>query len=461
MVGARGRAVVLGASIAGMLAARVLADFYESVTVVERDVLPDGPQQRRGVPQGRHIHGLLSSGSDALDILFPGLLNEIVADGAVTFNFADPSLAWVRFGGHDLYRGGRAMTSINSYSCTRPFLEAHIRGRLRSCANVSILDGRDVVELIAAAPDRVTGILIADRRGGKETTLNADLVVDAMGRGARTPAFLEKLGYGRPVEEGTVVHLAYSSQLLRIPPGALGEKLVLVGPTPQRPTAVALAEVEDDAWMLTVSGMAGVEPPTETAALLAFAEQIGPPPLVSALQASKPISEITRYRYPVSQRRRYERMRRFPSGLLLFGDAMCSFNPIYAQGMSVAALEALTLRECLQGGDHQLTRRFFQSSAKPIGTAWQMANGADLAQPQVEGRRSLATRASAKYTDGLLAATTSHLAVTEQFLRVMHLIDPPSRLLRPSVMMRVALAPRRRSSEKRTPSPVDHRSAAP
>jgi 2-polyprenyl-6-methoxyphenol hydroxylase-like FAD-dependent oxidoreductase len=195
------RAVVLGASMGGLLAARVLSDFYRTVLVVERDLLPGEPAQRRGVPQGRHVHGLLSSGSRVLEELFPGLLAELVANGANVLE-GDPSLVCVRFGGHELGRSGRLTDPkvLTSYLASRPFLEAHVRNRLRAIGNVAILDGHDAVELIAAQPHRVTGVRVANRDDGMEQVLDADLVVDGLGRSARTPAFLDRLGYGRPPE---------------------------------------------------------------------------------------------------------------------------------------------------------------------------------------------------------------------------------------------------------------------
>lgn len=438
------RAVVLGASMGGLLAARGLAEFYRSVVVVERDELPDGSAQRRGVPQGRHVHGLLAGGAAALNTLFPGMLDELVAAGGHLLDGGDLSQVWLRLGGHDLNRTGAFGKPLVSYLASRPFLEAHVRQRVRSLGNVSILDGHDVVELVAATTDRVSGVRIAERATRGERELAADLVIDAMGRAGRTPAFLGAHGYGRPAEEHITVAVAYASQLLRIPPGTLTEKLILVGAVPERPTGGALFACEQDTWMLTLAGLAGHEPPTDRAGMLRYAAEFAPPPMLAALQAGEPLTEVSRYRYPASVRRRYHTMARFPAGLLVCGDAMCSFNPVYGQGMSVAALEAVTLRDCLSYGSDDLARRFFQASAKAVDAAWQMASGADLALPQVQGRRSVRTRLANRYTQRLLAAAESDIVITEAFFRVMNLIDPPSRLLRPKVMFRAVAAQQRR-----------------
>src|SRR6476661_3361416 len=436
-------AVVLGASMGGLLAARVLADCYETVTVVERDVLPETSANRRGVPQGRHVHLLLGRGSQVLDELFPGFLDELVAAGAPSYN-SDMSKLYLSNGGHLFPRSGRAK-DVPFFLPSRPLLESHVRRRMRAVANVTVLDGHDVVELTSTPPrDRVTGALVRARPNGSERVLGADLVVDAMGRGARTPAFLEGLGYGRPAEDQLGMRLAYSSQLLRIPPGMLNELMVIIGPVPGRPTGMALFGNENNTWMFSVIGMVGREPPDELAEMLAFVEDFAPAHVLAAIRAGEPLAEVARYRMPSSQWRRYDKMRRFPAGLLVFGDAICSFNPIYGQGMTVAALEALALQRCLRRGQRDLAPRFFRAAAKPIGVAWQLAVGADLAMPEVEGTRTLPMRLMNGYVDRLLTAAESDAEVVERFSRVISFLDPPTSLFHPALIARVATTNLRR-----------------
>jgi len=216
-------AVVLGASIAGMLAARVLADHFDTVTVVDRDVLGDAPETRRGVPQGRHLHGLLLRGAQALDELFPGFLDEFVADGAACFDGSDLSRLYFCMNGHLGVRSGSSQ-KIRAYSASRPFLEYHIRRRLRAMPNIAMLEAHDFVDVTTTAQrDRVTGVVTARHGGNGVWQLRADLVVEATGRGARTPVMLERVGYGRPAEDKVTVHLKYSTQLVRLPPDALRE----------------------------------------------------------------------------------------------------------------------------------------------------------------------------------------------------------------------------------------------
>lgn len=447
------RAVVLGASMGGLLAARVLADFYRTVAVVERDVLPDGPAHRRGVPQGRHAHALLGRGSQVLGELFPGFLDDLVAAGTPVLDYSDLSMGFLCVGGHQFMRTGGFTDIPPLYFPSRPLLEGLVRRRVRDTANITLLEGYDVVDLTSTpSRDRVTGAHVRSRDGESDQMLAANLVVDATGRGSRTPVFLETLGYGRPREDQVTVRLVYCSQLLRIPPGMLEELVVLVSAVPGRPTGMALFAHENNTWMFTVGGMAGHEPPSEPAEMLAFVEGLAPSRVLAAIAAAEPLTEVCRFRYPASRWLRYDKMSTFPAGLLVFGDAFCSFNPLYGQGMTVAALQAQALHQCLCSGANGLARRFFRAAAKPVGVAWQFAVGGDLNLPEVEGPRPLSTRFANRYVDRIQTAAEFDIVVAEQFTKVIALLDPPTQLLHPNFIFRVAtvnVRRRRRDSRER------------
>ena len=440
-------ALVLGASMAGLLAARSLSDFYDTVTVVERDPLPDTPSEnvaaRRGVPQGRHLHGLLPRGAQVLEELFPGILDELVLDGAHYIDGRDLSQLYYNLGGHLMVRSGGA-TSFTAYLATRPFLEEHVRARMRTIANVMLLEEHDIVGL-TATPDRhrVTGAQVVNRRTREDMTLSADLVVDATGRGARTPTWLDRLGYDRPAEDHVAVHLTYVSQFLRMAPDALHELGFVVGVVPGRPHGLGMLHSENDTWMFTVFGIAGHEPDPDLSTMCEVVEDYAPAHLLAAIRAAEPLGEPTRHRQPSSQWRRYDKMRGFPEGLLVIGDAICSFNPIYGQGMTVAALEALALRDCLSCGTMDLARRFFRAAAVPIRQAWELSANPDLSLPEIDGTPPLLTRLLNVYVDRVLTAAEYDPVAVNQFFRVTALIDPATRLLRPSMIWRAALAKRR------------------
>jgi hypothetical protein len=253
------RVVVLGASMAGLLAARVLADAFAQVTVVDRDQLPKGSAQRRGVPQGDHLHALLARGQQALEELFPGLTAALVAQGVPAGDMLANARLYLSG-----YRLRQAHTGLVLLCASRPVLEGHVRARVRELANVAFLDSCDIMGL-AATPDgrRVTGARVQRREGGNaEEVLGADLVVDATGRGSRTPPWLETLGYARPVKDEVRIGLGYATRNYRLPRGALGGDLAaLHGLTPQHPRGGALQVLDAGRLMVTLGGVLGDHPP--------------------------------------------------------------------------------------------------------------------------------------------------------------------------------------------------------
>jgi 2-polyprenyl-6-methoxyphenol hydroxylase-like FAD-dependent oxidoreductase len=428
-------AVVLGASMAGLLAARVLADAYGQVTVIDRDQLPEESTHRRGVPHGRHAHALLARGQQALEELFPGLTAELVAQGVPTGDLLANGRWYVS--GHRLRQAPIGLVTL---SASRPLLEGYVRARVRALPNLRFLDSHDIVGL-AATPDgrRVTGVrVLRGADGSAEELLGADLVVDATGRGSRTPIWLQALGYARPETEQVRVGLGYATRTYRLPPDALdGDLAVLDAPTPEHPRGGALLLLEGDRWMVTLAGMLGDHPPTDPDGFLAFARSLRFPDIYQTIRDAEPLDDPVPFRFPASVRHRYERLGRFPDGLVVMGDAVCSFNPIYGQGMSVAALEALTLRRHLERGAEPQPRRFFGDLARVVDVPWDIAVGGDLAVPGVQGRRSLKVRLVNAYIARLHGAAEHDASLASVFVRVAGLVAPPQSLLRPNVAVRV------------------------
>jgi 2-polyprenyl-6-methoxyphenol hydroxylase-like FAD-dependent oxidoreductase len=429
------RAVVVGASMAGLLAARVLADRYAQVMVLDRDELPQTPTHRRGVPHGRHVHVLLAAGQHVLEQLFPGFTAELVAHGAPV---GDP-LANGRWyvSGHRLRQ---AATGLVALCASRPLLEGHVRARVRALPNVALLNACEVVGLATTADGRrVTGARVLRQAVGVgEEVRGADLVVDASGRGSRTPQWLEALGYGWPVTEQVRIGLGYATRTYRLAADALGGDLgVLQAATPEHPRAAGLLVMEGGRWMLTLGGMLGDHPPTDPDGFLAFARSLRFPDIFQMIRDAQPLDDPVAFRFPASVRHRYERLGRFPDGLLVVGDAVCSFNPIYGQGMSVAALEALTLRRHLQQGTRPRPQQFFRDLARTVDVPWDIAVGGDLVFPGVQGRRTVKVRLGNAYIARLHAAAAHDARLAAAFVRVAGLIEPPGSLLRPGIVLRV------------------------
>ena len=428
-------AVVIGASIAGLLAAHVLADRYGQVTVIERDELPDTPTHRRGVPHGRHLHALAARGQQALEELLPGITAAVVADGAP----AGDLLADARFylSGHRLAQAHSGLTLL---CASRPLLEHHVRARVRTHPNLRLLDRCDVVGLVTSPTgQRVTGVRVLRRADGSaEELLDADLVVDASGRGSRTPAWLEALGYSPPQQDQVRIGLGYTTRTYRLPDSAIdGNVAMLVAATPQHPRTGAMQRLEGDRWMLTLAGILGDHPPSDPNGFVEFARSLPFPDVWEAIRDAEPLDDPIAFRFPASVRHRYERLHRFPAGLLVTGDALSSFNPIYGQGMSVAALEALTLRRHLAPDAEPQPRRWFRDIARLVETPWQMAAGGDLLFPGVPGRRTRTMRLMGAYFTRLHAAAADDAQLAAAFVRVAGLVTPPQSLLRPGVALRV------------------------
>jgi 2-polyprenyl-6-methoxyphenol hydroxylase-like FAD-dependent oxidoreductase len=438
-------AVVIGASVAGLLAARVLSDVYERVTIVERDQLPAVGEGRKAVPQGSHAHVMLASGQRAIEELLPGITDELFAAGAQSCK----SMREIRFviAGHEMTRDA---VGADVLLASRPLIEGHIRRRVLALPNVTVRERCDAVELLTSSDrERVSGVRVRGRDGNsREERLDAGLVVAASGRAARIPALLEAFGYPRPTEDRLTVDLSYVSRRVRPRPGALGtDKLIGFGARPGLPRGVMLIAQEDH-WILTVSGYgAQHHPPTDEQGYLDFVATVVPPDVHAAIRDSEPLGDLVTHGFPANQRRRYERLKRFPHGLLVVGDAISSFNPLYGQGMSVAALEAIELRHCLERGQQRLAQRFFRAAGKVVKQAWDMAIGGDLALPEVEGHRSVLLRMTNAYVERLLRVAEHDPIVAAAFGDVGDLLAPPQEIMRPRILWRVL-----RGNLRRTPA---------
>ncbi|HEX5405936.1 MAG TPA: FAD-binding monooxygenase [Pseudonocardiaceae bacterium] len=431
-------AVVLGASMAGLLATRVLSESYERVTVVDRDTLTGVWGPRRGVPQGPHAHGLLARGHQILEELFPGLTKELTDESDVPLGDLNGDIRWY-FGGHRVAHGHYGLACI---SATRPILEAHIRNRVAALANVTMIEETDIVGVEASADrSRVIGAYI--QRHGVSTSefLAADLVVDATGRGSRSPVWLEELGYERPAEDKIKVSLAYTTRHYKLKRDIFQGDLSInpvAGPGSPRGAIFSRIKESDPFYAeLSLAGMLGDHPPTDHDGFEAFARSLPAKEIGDAISDAEPLTDPVTFRFPASVRKRYERLTRFPAGLLPIGDAVCSFNPVYGQGMSVAALEAMTLRTLLAKGSVPAPRKYLKAIAKVIDVAWDVAAGGDLADPAVEGERTRKIKFQNSFNAKVVGAAMQDATVTDLFFRVACFVESPGAFFKPSNLRKI------------------------
>jgi len=425
-------AVVIGASMGGLLAARALADFYDRVTLLERDSFPAIGQNRKGVPQGQHTHGLLARGREVIEHFFPHITDELVARGA-TLRDLGAEVRWV----HDGACHHQGASGLNGLALSRPLLEGVVRARLLHLPNVSAIEQCDVEGLVTEGQS-VTGVRIVRRASGGEEVRHADLVVDASGRGSHTPQWLEAMGFERPIEEKVQIGVGYATCTYRIKGDAADAMQgIVIGAMPPNTRVGVLLRQEGDRFIVTAAGYFGDYPPTDPAGFVEFVRRMPTLDIYDAIRDAEPLTPITAFRYPASTRRRYERLDRFPEGYLAFGDALCSFNPIYGQGMTAAALEALALHGCLRAGTDSLARRFFAEVARVIDIPWSMAVGNDLRFAQADAPRTPLIRFINWYMSKLHPVAWNDPVVAAAFLRVVNLMAPPPSLMRPAIAWRI------------------------
>lgn len=427
------RAVVVGGSMAGLLAARVLAEHFERVTVVDRDRFPEVPDHRKGVPQSLHAHGILPRGQEIIGRLFPEIEADLRADGAPSAG--GKYLAVISPAGRlplGPLEGGTGRGSFAS----RFLLEWHVRRRLATYEGVEFLADHDVVGLAATEDNvRVVGVNLRRRGGGVEPwTLQADLVVDASGRNSRSPRWLQELGYEAPPEETIDSGIGYASRFYKKPINwpVDWEGIIVNGRPPDNPRAGLILPIEDGKWHVTVGGFAGHHPPTDEAGFLEWAKGLPDPSVHEAIRVAEPLTPIRAYRTPRNRLRRFERLPRWPENFIVTGDAVCAFNPIYGQGVTVSAMDAELLEKslgrkgALGGAKPGFARRFQKDLAKVVATPWMIASSEDL-RWGVESSgvgRTLINRLVHRYTDLVLRRAIKDARVAHVYWDVVGLIAP-------------------------------------
>lgn len=433
------KAIVIGASMAGLLAARALADHFEQVILLERDMFPPLGENRKGVPQGRHTHVLLERGRDIMEEFLPGLTADLIQHSAVTIADTSTNVRWFHSGGY--HQSG--VSGFSGVGVSRPLLEGLVRQRVLALPNVRALENCNVRDLATTADHtRVTGVHLVNRQDERsQETMTADLIVDAGGRGSHSPGWLEELGYERPSAEEVTIGMGYVTCYYRRQPEQIPglEGIVIMATPPDTRLAVLLAQ-DNKRWVLTIGGYLGHHAPTDYPGFVAAAKQLPTPDIYNVIKDAEPLSDPVPYKFPANLRHHYEKLNAFPQGYLVIGDALCSFNPIYGQGMTVAAMEAQALSNWLAQTDKRQAQHFFAQASQIIDLAWDAAVGTDLSFPDVTGERTPLIRFLNWYISKLHVAAQRDAQVSIAFLKVINMIAPPPSMMHPRIVWRILKA---------------------
>ncbi|MEG4841608.1 2-polyprenyl-6-methoxyphenol hydroxylase-like oxidoreductase [Microcoleus sp. B9-D4] len=440
-------AIIIGGSLAGLLASRVLAKHFDRVSIVERDFFPEKPAPRPGIPQSRHLHILFNRGKMILEEFFPGLENELVAAGAPRLN--PKSIGWFSPAGW----APQSSPDLNDLIMfSRDLLDWQIRRRLAERMNVHFLEGCTVTGLLAnASRTEVAGVSVRfrDRQNPGNIhaeNLNADLVVDAAGKVSKTPQWLKSLGYEPPQETAINAFVGYASRIYEGSGKLSNTAPVFVSTAPPfRTRGGAIFPIEGNRWLALLIGGDRDYPPADEAGFLEFARTLPTPTIYDAIKDAEAITPVYSYRGTENRLRHYDRLSRYPENLAVIGHAVCAFNPIYGQGMTVAALDAQMLDECLQkqrerypeGDLTGFVRQFQQKLAKLHTIPWTFAISQDSRYRGSTGAKpNLITRLIIEYMELVLKALVDDAKVCQAFLEVLHMIESPAVLFHPSIAVK-------------------------
>lgn len=435
-------AVVIGGSIAGLLAARVLAEHFENVIILEKDTLPTEPEAHKSVPQGNHIHVILGQGQDFLESRFPGILKEIENSGGNIVDFSK-DISWF-FQGSWRTRHTSGMTCLLSL---RPHTEWHVRRRLLAeYPNVTIRENSLVEGLLTDDKKTwVTGVKLKYTNSEPEE-ITADLTVDSSGRGSQTPQWLEQMGYHKPREAEIGIGLCYTSRIYNRPDN-FNEDWKLLALFPKFPDSWRggiLSSVQDNQWIVTMNGYFGEVAPVDDHGFLQFASSLPKPDIYNWIKNETPVSATKVFKVPKIRRRYYEELSKFPDGLIVIGDANCIFNPIFGQGITAASRYSWQLDECLSklarkspGSMKNFSKTFQKKLTKHLDLPWFLTTMIDLSYPQTKGNRPPGMLLISWFFRQVLETCSKNARVNQSFMKVLHMYAGLGTLLKPSFFLPV------------------------
>jgi len=427
-------AVVVGAGMAGLLAAAALSDIIGEVTIIEKDTLPETSRLRKGVPQGAHVHTLLGYAVEAMDKLLPGLMADVYAAGAVKIRR-----------NHDIwFHDAVGPTPIRDVgiltpSVTRPLLEQVTRQRVLALSNVHLRDATQMLDLEVDGQGRIVGLRV--ETGGTSELIYADLVVECSGRASKLAAWLPAHGYGEVPAQRIKILMGYTSGFFRLPHDVEeNSKACLMLAVPPCFRAAYLTPVDGGLWLATMYGRGRDTAPRDAEGFIAWTRGLPHPVIHQMLARAEPVSDFKTYKIPFGVWYRYDQMPGFPDGLLPMGEALASFNPMYGQGMSLAAGQALSLREAiLDGLDSNLATRYFDSCNALNGVGWSVMETRDFAYDCTSGERPPDLEDRWRKAAAIRRLAEVDPEVHALSVRVTHLLEPPSVLARPDIVERANL----------------------
>lgn len=411
-------AVVIGGSIAGLCAARVLIDHFDRVTIYEREDLPDRPVDRPAIPQGQHVHLLMARGAQELEELFPGLLDDMANAGMPVLRNNESREIHFAALGHVLNTGAGGRDGLAAYLPSRALLEWHVRKHVEALQGVGIVRGDVDQPRFDRRLGRVTGVVVDGA-----VSIPADLVVDASGRGSRLPSWMQQWGFDQPRVDTVKVGVTYASCRVRIPPQAMSEKMVVVGATHDRPTGMGMLFHEDGVWTVTAFGVGGVRPPSDYADICDLADTLVPVHVAASLRAGDQVGAMKFHSYPISKWRRFDKLAKLPRGIIPVGDAVASLNPTFGQGVTMSALQAAAMRKVLARGTHNLPPRLAAAAARIVNPVWMMNAIADISAHQAQGPRPWWYLPTYRLFDQFLGAAESDAVLGQWVLRRTSLLD--------------------------------------
>jgi len=436
------RAIVVGGSLTGLLAARVLGEYFSEVTIIERDLLKDDTMQRPGVPHSRHLHALLPRGLQIIEAFFPGIREELQSYGAVPLDIAH-DIAWLTPQGWGLnFRSG-----LEGLSFTRDLLDWTIRRRVSRLANVKFADATEVTGLLRGEPGRICGVQTRERNLGDSAQgkdIRADLVVIAAGRHNAIASWFVDVGVEQPQVTTINAHIGYASRMYQRCDQALSgwKAIILQAAPPDIHRSGIMFPVEGDRWLVTLIGADRDYPPHDDAGFLQFAKGLRHPGLYEAIRNAEPVTPICAFRATENRQLHLDLLKSWPGGLIVIGDAACAFNPVYGQGMSTSAIEAAKLHGllCDNNAANDLGWTFQQEIAHIIKSPWLLATSADLRFRSVEGAKAnRKTKIMHWYVDQVLRLTTTDQWARRRFLEVQGMLREASAILKPDMLFRVLL----------------------